>query len=65
MTRRGLSLRAAKRQSNPDGEGLHPGLLRSARNDGRLARNDAAGVVIASREAAKQSRWGRPSPWIA
>ncbi|MDR1468729.1 MAG: hypothetical protein LBT00_05490 [Spirochaetaceae bacterium] len=34
------SLRGAKRRSNPDGEGIHTGLLRSARNDKRPARND-------------------------
>ncbi|MDR1469409.1 MAG: hypothetical protein LBT00_08965 [Spirochaetaceae bacterium] len=33
-------MRGAKRRSNPDGEGRHTGLLRYARNDGRLARND-------------------------
>ncbi|MDR1470838.1 MAG: hypothetical protein LBT00_16290 [Spirochaetaceae bacterium] len=40
MTGRRLSLRAAKRRSNPDGRGPHTGLLRSARNDRRDARND-------------------------
>jgi hypothetical protein len=98
-----LSLRDAKRRSNPDEEGIHPGLLRSARNDeglarndeaelslrdasgeaiqtkkaftldcfarndeglarndGGLARNDGGRIVIARREAAKQSRRGAP-----
>ncbi|MDR1468063.1 MAG: hypothetical protein LBT00_02080 [Spirochaetaceae bacterium] len=31
-----MSLRAAKRRSNLAGEGIHTGLLRSARNDGRI-----------------------------
>ncbi|MDR1468153.1 MAG: hypothetical protein LBT00_02545 [Spirochaetaceae bacterium] len=73
MTSGELSLRGAKRRSNPDGEGFHAGLLRSARNDEGLARNDVgiviaghmAAIVIANREAAKQSRRRRPSPWIA
>ncbi|MDR1469393.1 MAG: hypothetical protein LBT00_08885 [Spirochaetaceae bacterium] len=57
-----LSLRAAKRQSNPVGEGPHAGLLRSA-----MCRSLAMTrrVVIASRKAAKQSRRRRPSRWIA
>ncbi|MDR1469156.1 MAG: hypothetical protein LBT00_07675 [Spirochaetaceae bacterium] len=33
MTGRVLSLRDAKRRSNPDGGGIHTGLLRFARND--------------------------------
>ncbi|MDR1468409.1 MAG: hypothetical protein LBT00_03875 [Spirochaetaceae bacterium] len=31
-----MSLRAAKRRSNPAGEGIHTGLHRTARNDGRI-----------------------------
>ncbi|MDR1470167.1 MAG: hypothetical protein LBT00_12850 [Spirochaetaceae bacterium] len=49
--------------SNPVVECLHPGLLRSAMT--RPARNDGRTIVIARREVAKQSRWGRLSLWIA
>jgi hypothetical protein len=41
------------------------GLLRFARNDEGLARNDENRIVIASRNAAKQSSRERPSHWIA
>ncbi|MDR1470310.1 MAG: hypothetical protein LBT00_13585 [Spirochaetaceae bacterium] len=58
MTGEPLSLRGAKRRSNPAVEGIHPGLLRSARNDGRT-------IVIARSEATKQSSRGGRSPWIA
>ncbi|MDR1468254.1 MAG: hypothetical protein LBT00_03050 [Spirochaetaceae bacterium] len=52
-------MRAAKRRSNPDGEGIHTGLLRFAHNDGERRRCAARnGPVIASREAAKQSSRG-------
>ncbi|MDR1468927.1 MAG: hypothetical protein LBT00_06505 [Spirochaetaceae bacterium] len=56
------SLRAAKWRSNPHGEGPRTGLLRSA-----MCRSLAmtGSVVIASREAAKQSSRGKPSHWIA
>ncbi|MDR1470876.1 MAG: hypothetical protein LBT00_16480 [Spirochaetaceae bacterium] len=43
MTRGELSLRDAKRRSNPDEEGIHAGLLRSARNDGKRT---ASGRVV-------------------
>ncbi|MDR1467767.1 MAG: hypothetical protein LBT00_00590 [Spirochaetaceae bacterium] len=62
-----MSLRAAKRRSNPAGEGFHPRLPRSARNDATrsaMCRLLAmtGNVVIASRKAAKQSSRGGLSP---
>ncbi|MDR1467872.1 MAG: hypothetical protein LBT00_01115 [Spirochaetaceae bacterium] len=53
-------MRVAKRRGNPAGGGIHTGLLRFARNDGWLARNDE-GLNHGEPPIARGARIMRPS----